>query len=68
MKVMKDYVDREDVLIIIHNFWNELINRLPTEIGEDGYVIVKDAEKAFEYLEYNKFLTLKIKSLPSLRR
>ena len=62
---MKDTIYREDVIKIIHHYFVDLIDSLPTITDFDGEENIEDLQKCNKYLEMNKTICGLIRELPS---
>ena len=61
---MTDLVERQAVLDVIHLFFTEEIDKIPTKKTEDGEIYV--IHKCQPLFEMNKVLCKRIKELPSV--
>lgn len=61
---MSDLISREAVIDIIHRFFTEEVDKIPTKKTEDGEVLV--IHKCQPLFEMNKAICKRIKELPSV--
>lgn len=63
---MKDTIYRENAIKIVHHYFSELIDLLPTTKDSEGEELIIDTHKCKEYLMMNKVLSGLISELPSV--
>ena len=64
---MSDLINREDAIKEIHKYFIEKIEDTPIGIDEDGYEVYVDMATVNLLLTYNKYLSKRIKALPSVK-
>ena len=60
-----DVISRQAAIEVVHSYFKDKLDELPTEIDEDGYEVYCDMDKMNAFLSDNKCLSKKIKNLPS---
>lgn len=63
--ISDDLIRRNDAVKVVHEYWKNQLNNLPTTQSEYGEVITGDCEML---LIYNKELSTNIKAIPSANR
>ena len=62
---MNDLISRQAAIEVVHSYFKDKLDELPTEIDEDDYEVYCDMKKVNMFLSDNKHLSKKIKNLPS---
>ena len=63
-----DLISRAEAIYKIHDFFSELMDKLPSTVDEDGDEVITDAKTANTLLVYNKMLCKRFDALPSADR